>query len=71
MERTRVTSLINNEKFCINKGEEDEVHRNENIYVLSDYGLVHASIVEIFEDQSICRADKENTVKINDIVLTD
>lgn len=71
MYRTYVTSVINQEEFCINTGKDNELHTNENIYVLSAAGLVKANVVKIFDDQSICKADKENQVKINDIVITD
>ncbi|GGI41559.1 hypothetical protein [Mammaliicoccus stepanovicii] len=66
---TYVTSVINQEEFLINKGEENEI--KENIYVLSEKGLIHASVIEIFEDNFKCKADKTNTVKINDIVITE
>ncbi|MGK9043747.1 hypothetical protein [Mammaliicoccus vitulinus] len=69
MGRTHVTSVINQEKFCINKNEDNDLHKSENIYVLTAQGLVYASVVEIFEDQSICKADKANAVKVNDIVI--
>lgn len=71
MMRTHVTSLINKEKFFINKGQDNELYENEHIYVLSAQGLVHASIIEIFEDQFICKAEKEGEVKVNDIVITE
>ncbi|MCD8798601.1 hypothetical protein [Mammaliicoccus sciuri] len=71
MGRTHVTSVINDDEFCINKNEYNDLHKNENIYVLTANGLVHASIIEIFEDKSLCKAEKANTVKVNDIVITE
>ncbi|HCN61218.1 MULTISPECIES: hypothetical protein [Mammaliicoccus] len=71
MSRTHVTSVINQDKFCINKTEEHELHKNENIYVLTSNGLVHASVLEIFEEKSVCKAEKANIVKVNDIVIAE
>lgn len=71
MSRTHVTSVINQNKFCINRTEEYELHKNENIYVLTANGLVHASVLEIFDDKSLCKAEKANIVKVNDIVIAE
>lgn len=71
MGRTHVTSVINDDEFCINKNEYNDLHKNENIYVLTANGLVHASVIEILEDKSLCKAEKANTVKVNDIVITE
>ena len=43
MGRTHVTSVINDDEFCINKNEYNDLHKNENIYVLTANGLVSRS----------------------------